>query len=53
MGAAATMLLEAGVVVIEERKGERWARVRLQVGEEEVKGALREDEAVGSLGFRS
>ncbi|KAI9727507.1 MAG: Origin recognition complex, subunit 1 [Chrysothrix sp. TS-e1954] len=53
MGTAATMLLEAGVVVTEERKGERWARVRLQVGEEEVKAALREDTEVGALGFRS
>ena len=51
MGTAATELLEAGVVVMEERKGERGARVRLQVGEEEVKGALKDDGEVKGLGF--
>lgn len=51
MGAAATELLEAGVVVVEDRGNERGAKVRLQVAEEEVKGALRNDEDVRGLGF--
>ena len=53
LGAAAVELLEAGVVVVEERKGERGARVRLQASEEEVKSALKDDEEVKGLGFSS
>lgn len=51
MGAAATELLEAGVIVVEERRGERGAKVRLNVGEEEVKSALKDDGEVKGLGF--
>ena len=51
MSAAATELLEAGIVVVEERRGERVARVKLQVSEEEVKGALKDNWEVRDLGF--
>lgn len=51
MGAAASELLEAGVIIVEERRGERGSRTRLQVAEEEVKGALRDDWEVKGLGF--
>ena len=53
MGAAATGLLEAGVIVMEERRGDRAARVRLHISEEEVKSALKDDEEVRGLGFSS
>ncbi|KAI9804265.1 MAG: Origin recognition complex, subunit 1 [Piccolia ochrophora] len=51
MGAAAVELMEAGVIGLEARKGERTGRVRLIVGEEEVKGALGGDGEGRGLGF--
>lgn len=58
MGAAAVELVQAGVVMVEgvgmggvRRVGERTARVRLNVGEEEVKLALRGDDEVTGMGF--
>ncbi|KAI9655355.1 MAG: Origin recognition complex, subunit 1 [Bathelium mastoideum] len=51
LGAAAAELAEAGIVGLENRKGERVGRVRLGVGEEEIRDALREDESVQGLGF--
>lgn len=56
MGSAATELAEAGVVGLEGgngRKGDRVGRVRLNIGEEEVKLALRDDQDVRGLGFAS
>ena len=56
MGCAATELAEAGIVGLEGgngRRGERVGRVRLSIGEEEVKLALRDDEDVRGLGFTS
>ncbi|KAL8865742.1 MAG: hypothetical protein Q9174_006723, partial [Haloplaca sp. 1 TL-2023] len=52
MGIAAVALAEAGVIGLEGRRGERVGKVRLNVGEEEVKLALRDDEEVKGLGFR-
>lgn len=46
---AAIMLMEAGVIVLEMKKGERAGRVRLSVGEEEVLSALRDDRGVGRM----
>jgi len=43
--------MEAGVVGLESRRGERVGRVRLAVGEEEVRLALREDVEVKGLGL--
>lgn len=51
MSDAASALLEAGVLAVEERKGERAARCRILVGEEEIKGTLRGDAEVKGLGF--
>lgn len=42
-------LAESGVVAVEGRKGERGGRVRLNVPDEEVKGALAGDTDVGGL----
>jgi origin recognition complex subunit 1 len=46
-------LAEAGIVGVESRKGERARRVRLGVGDEEVRLALKDDEEVRGLGFAS
>ena len=51
LGGAAVDLAEAGIVGLENRRGERVGRVRLGVGEEEIRDALREDESVQGLGF--
>lgn len=51
MGLAAGCLAEAGVIVLEGRRGERVGKVRLNVGEDEVKLALRDDCEVKGLGF--
>ncbi|KAL8831746.1 MAG: hypothetical protein Q9191_000674 [Dirinaria sp. TL-2023a] len=56
MGSAATELAEAGIVGLEGgngRKGDRVGRVRLNIGEAEVKLALRDDQDVRGLGFAS
>jgi origin recognition complex subunit 1 len=53
LGAAAMELAEAGIVGIEARHGERIGRLRLGVGDEEVRLALREDEQVAGLGLGS
>ena len=51
LGAAATELMAAGVVGLEQRKGERMCKVRLNLGEDEVKTALKDDFEVRGLGF--
>jgi origin recognition complex subunit 1 len=51
LGNAARDLAEAGIVGIEGGAGERVGRIRLGVGEEEVREALREDEECRGLGF--
>ncbi|KIY01288.1 uncharacterized protein Z520_02840 [Fonsecaea multimorphosa CBS 102226] len=52
LGGAAMALVEAGVIAMELRgKGERAGKVRLRVGEEEVKSALIGDPEVKGLGF--
>lgn len=48
---AATELAEAGIIGVEARHGERVGRVRLGVGEEEVRLALGDDESVHGLGL--
>ncbi|KAL8693381.1 MAG: hypothetical protein Q9218_001773 [Villophora microphyllina] len=52
MGTAAVTLAEAGVVGLEGRRGERVGKVRLNVGEEEVRLALRDDSETKGLGFQ-
>lgn len=51
MGSAAMELMEAGIVGVEARRGERVGRVRLGVGDEEIRLALRDDDSVRGLGF--
>ena len=54
LGGAAMELVEGGVVAMEGRgKGERAGKVRLRVGEEEVKSALMGDVEVKGLGFNA
>ncbi|KAA6410967.1 MAG: origin recognition complex subunit 1 [Lasallia pustulata] len=51
MGMAVTELVEAGIISLEARKGERTGKIRLNVGEEDLKVALKDDDTVGTLGF--
>ncbi|KAF2131533.1 P-loop containing nucleoside triphosphate hydrolase protein [Dothidotthia symphoricarpi CBS 119687] len=51
LASAATELAEAGIIGIESRHGERVGRVRLGVGEDEVRLALGDDESVKGMGF--
>ncbi|KIW11937.1 hypothetical protein PV08_09210 [Exophiala spinifera] len=52
LGGAAMDLVEAGVIAMESRnKGERAGKIRLKVGEEEVKSALMGDAEAKGLGF--
>ncbi len=51
MAGAAGSLMDAGVIGLEARRGDRAARVRLNVGEDEIKLALRDDAEVKGLGF--
>ncbi len=54
LGAAAMELVEAGVIAMEARsKGERAGKVRLRVGEEEIKSALIGDAEVKGMGFNA
>lgn len=54
MGFAAAELAEAGVIGLEGgRRGERVGKVRLSIGDEEIKLALRDDREVRGLGFGS
>ncbi|KAF3917137.1 hypothetical protein ABW20_dc0108262 [Dactylellina cionopaga] len=49
---AAMGLSEGGIIGLEMgRRGERAGRVRLNIGEEEVKAALKDDPDVGGMGF--
>ncbi|KAF7191430.1 Origin recognition complex subunit 1 [Pseudocercospora fuligena] len=52
-GYAARELAEAGIIGVENRHGDRVGRVRLGVGEEEIRGALRDDDDCKGLGFGS
>ena len=51
LGGAAVELAQAGILGLENRRGERVGRVRLGVGEEDIRDALREDDSVKGLGF--
>ena len=56
MGSAAIELAEAGIISVEGGSGrnrDRVGHVRLSIGEEEVKLALREDDEVRNMGFSS
>lgn len=51
MGIAAQQLADAGIIGVEGRHGDRVGRVRLGVGEDDIRGALREDEESAGLGL--
>lgn len=51
MGAAAMDLAESGVILVESRRGERAGKVRLTIGDEEIKLALKDDPDSRELGF--
>ena len=51
MGAVSLELMETGMVRLEARKGERSGRVGLNINEDEVRLALKEDPEVHCLGF--
>ena len=51
IGFAALELMEAGIISLESRKGERMGKVHLLIGEDEVKLALRDDDEVRGLGI--
>lgn len=51
MGEAAMELMEAGIIGIEVRKAERMGKVRLGIGEEDVKVAFKDDPDIRGLGF--
>lgn len=51
MGGAAMELMEAGIIGLEARKGDRMGKIRLCIGEEDVKQAFRDDAETPGLGF--
>ena len=51
LGTAAMELMEAGIVGLEKHKGERIGKIRLNVSEDEVKDALKDDAEVSGLGL--
>ena len=51
LAAAVSSLAESGVVIVESRAGERTGRIRLSVGEEDIRTALRDDVDSKGLGF--
>ena len=51
MGTAAIELMEAGIIGLEARKGDRGGKVRLCIGEEDVKQAFKDDAEARGLGF--
>jgi origin recognition complex subunit 1 len=51
LGAAAIELMEAGLIGLEARRGDRMGKIRLCIGEEDVKQALKDDPEAKGLGF--
>ena len=51
MGISATELMEAGIIGLEARKADRTGKIRLSIGEEDVKLAFKDDPEVKGLGF--
>lgn len=54
MGAAAMDLVDLGLIIMDVRsRGERSGKVRLRIGEEELKSSLMNDQEVKGMGFDS
>ncbi|MCJ1314348.1 Origin recognition complex, subunit 1 [Agyrium rufum] len=51
IGAATVELTELGIIAVESRRAERMSKVRLTIGEDEVRLALNGDSEVEGLGF--
>jgi origin recognition complex subunit 1 len=51
MGASAIDLMEAGIIGLEARKTDRTGKIRLSIGEEDVKLAFKDDPEIKNLGF--
>jgi origin recognition complex subunit 1 len=51
MSSSALELMEAGIVGLEARRADRTGKIRLSIGEEEVKLAFKDDAEVRGLGF--
>lgn len=51
IGSSAVDLAEAGVIGLEARRADRIAKVRLAIGEEDVKLAFKDDPEIKSIGF--
>lgn len=51
IGFVAVELMEAGIIGLETKRGDRTGKIRLCIGEEDVKQALKDDPDVGGLGL--
>jgi origin recognition complex subunit 1 len=51
LGAAAIELMESGVIGLEARRSDRMGKIRLCIGEEDIKQALKDDPEARGLGF--
>ncbi|CAL3968787.1 hypothetical protein PZA11_004773 [Diplocarpon coronariae] len=51
MGSSAVDLMEAGIVGLEARRADRTGKIRLSIGEEDVKQAFKDDPEVKNLGL--
>lgn len=51
LGAAAIELMEAGLIVLETRRGDRMGKIRLCIGEEDIKQAFKNDLEARGLGI--
>lgn len=51
MGTSAIDLMDAGIIGLEARRADRSGKIRLNIGEEDVKLAFKNDPEVKSLGF--
>lgn len=53
MGASAVDLMEAGIIGLEARKADRTGKIRLSIGDEDLKLAFKDDPEIKSLGFNA
>jgi origin recognition complex subunit 1 len=51
IGSSAIDLMEAGIIGLEARKADRTGKIRLSIGEEDVRLAFKDDPEIKSLGF--
>lgn len=51
MGSSVIDLMEAGVISLEARRADRTGKIRLSIGEEDVKLAFKDDPEIKNLGF--